>query len=55
MKCLLTVLILLANMAVQAQTKETCRVALVQAHLAWGDVDANLEAFQKSCLFPDVK
>ena len=47
MKCLLTVLILLANMAVQAQTKETCRVALVQAHLAWGDVDANLEAFQK--------
>ena len=47
MKYLLIVLILLANMAVQAQTKETCRVALVQAHLAWGDVDANLEAFQK--------
>ena len=47
MKYLLAVLILLANMAVQAQTKETCRVALVQAHLAWGDVDANLEAFQK--------
>lgn len=33
MKYLLTVLILLANMAVQAQTKETCRVALVQAIL----------------------
>ena len=47
MKYLLAVLILLVNMAVQAQTKETCRVALVQAHLAWGDVDASLEAFQK--------
>ena len=42
MKYLLAVLILLVNTAVQAQTKETCRVALVQAHLAWGDVYANL-------------
>lgn len=37
MKCLLTVLILLANMAVQAQTKETCRVAWYK-HILHGEM-----------------
>lgn len=47
MKHLLVALLLLVGMAAKAQNKETCHVALVQAHLAWGDVNANLDAFQK--------
>ncbi len=46
MKCLLTVLILLANMAVQAQTKNLSG-RLGTSTSCMGDVDANLEAFQK--------
>lgn len=47
MKSLFVAFLLLVTVVIQAQNKETCRVALVQAHLAWGNVEANLDAFQK--------
>lgn len=47
MKQLLVVLFFLISLIAQAQNKEDCRVALVQPHLVWGNVEANLDAFQK--------
>lgn len=47
MKYLFVAFLVLVSTAIPAQNKETCRVALVQAHLAWGNVEANLDAFQK--------
>lgn len=43
----LIIIFFFITLIAQAQNKETCRVALVQAHLAWGNVEANLDAFQK--------
>lgn len=41
------VLLCLLNVNIYAGDKLTCRVALVQPCLAWGDVEANLLAFDK--------
>lgn len=47
MKHLIAFFLILICTTAWSQDRETCRVALVQPHLAWGDVEANLDAFQK--------
>lgn len=47
MKHLFVIFILFLSISIEAQEKQTCRIALVQAKLVWGNVEANLEAFQE--------
>ena len=37
----------ISSLSVRAQDKSSCKVALVQLLLVWGDVNANLSAFEK--------
>lgn len=47
MKIFSGILYLLFVLSLTVKGQDSVRVALVQAHLAWGDVDANLRAFDK--------
>ena len=47
MKVFYVTLYLLFVLSLTAKAQDSVKVALVQAHLAWGDVDANLRDFDK--------
>ena len=47
MKVFYVTLYLLFVLSLTAKAQDSVKVALVQAHLAWGDVDANLRDLDK--------
>lgn len=51
LSCILFVVLSILPSMVKGQEMKPVKVALVQAHLIWGDVKANLFAFDKRFLF----
>ena len=47
MKVFSSILYLLFTLSLTVKAQDSVKVALVQAHLAWGDMDDNLQAFEK--------
>lgn len=51
MRIIVSIILFLSCATLFAQPEKLpCKVALVQAHLAWGDVEGNLSAFEKRIL-----